>query len=386
MVIDAIAFEVIRDIDSFRALQPEWDDLWHRANGEYFQSFAYCHSSLEAEDGSGARRKLHCVAGRRDGRLVVLLPLFTFWKDCWKYATPLSPPNRSPGDILVAPAHDVEDIVRSAWRAALKSTRADLFELWRIRSDSPLYRCATRDAVTRRESEEPTPYAVTTDQQDWEAFCRSRPGRTSTRPQFIERRLKKHGRVNIEIVDASDSRLPSLVDWFVLHKRAWAQHKAIESQWIFTDSSRKFWNNLLSNGSYEAQVFRLFVLTLDDVPVAVNIIGVRATCAYLVAHTYDLAHAKLGPSTVLIDDCVKWAFDNRLDFDFGPGDQPYKSFWTAGGAYTTSSFLVISTWWGRAGYEAKAAIKRLRERAVRKGNQEGSEESPASVPANASSN
>lgn len=382
MTIDAIAFEVIRDIDSFRALQPEWDDLWHRANGEYFQSFAFCHSSLEAEEGTGARRTLHCVAGRRDGRLVVLWPLLTYWRSCWKYATPLAPPNRSPSDILAAPTHDVEDIVRSAWRAVLKSTRADVVELWRVRADSLLYRSVTRGALTRRASEEPTPYAVLRDQQDWEVFCRSRPGRTRTRPQYIERRLRTHGQVNIEIVDASDSRLPALVDWFVLHKRAWAQHNGIESQWIFSDACRKFWNDLLSNGSYEPQVFRLFALTLDDVPVAVNIIGVRATCAYLVANTYDLAYAKLAPGTVLVDDCVKWAFDNRLDFDFGPGDQQYKTFWTEGAAYTTSSFLVISTWWGRAGYGAKTAIKRLRERAVRKAG----ESSPANIPANASSN
>ncbi|MFM0339741.1 GNAT family N-acetyltransferase [Paraburkholderia fungorum] len=382
MAIDAIAFEVIHDIESFRALQPEWDDLWHRANGEYFQSFAYCDSSLEAEKGTGVRHQLHVVVGRRQGRLVVLWPWQTFWRSCWKYATPLTPANRSPSDILVAPEHDVDEIVESAWRAAKKATRADVFELWRVRSDSPLLRCMTREAWIRRASEEPTPYAVMRDQQDWEAFCRSRPGRKSTRPQFIDRRLRKHGSVKIEIVDAADSRLPALIDWFVLHKREWAQHKDIESQWTFSEVSRKFWNNLLANVSYETQAFRVFVLTLDDVTVAVNIVAVRATCAYLVAHTYDLAHSKVAPSTVLIDDCVKWAFDNRLDFDFGPGDQQYKSFWTAGGTYTTSSFLAISTWWGRAGYEAKMAIKRLRARPVRKAEDQ---QAPAGIPANATS-
>jgi CelD/BcsL family acetyltransferase involved in cellulose biosynthesis len=356
---DAIAFEIIRDIDSFRALQSEWDDLLHRAKGEYFQSFAFCHSSLEAE-GNGARRKLHCVAGRREGRLVALWPLVTFWNTCWKTATPLGPQNRPPSDILVGPEHDVEEIVKFIWRAALKSTRADVIQLWRIRSTSLLCRYAMHENVTRRAHEEPTPYAILRGQQDWEAFCRSRQGRAKNRPRYLKRRLSTHGEVGIDIVDANDKRRPSLVDWFVLHKREWAHHNDLDSKWVFSESSRKFWNALLSNGSSsEAGGFRLFVLTLNGVPLAVNVMAVGAACVYLLTTTYDLKHARLSPGTVLVDDCVKWAFDNGLDFDFGPGDQHYKSSWSGGFSYMTTSFLVLPTWWGRAGFDAKQVAKKL---------------------------
>jgi len=359
MAMSPVAFEVVRDIDRFRALQSDWNDLWHRAEGEYFQSFAFCHGVLEAED-AASRRKLHCIAGRREGRLVVVWPLMTFWRSCWKYATALTPANRSPSDILASPEADVEQIVNGAWKAALRSTRADAIELWRIRSNSPLCRNATRHGVIERGTEETTPYARLRDQGPWETFVRALPGRKKTRPEYLERRLARHGEMKFEIIDVNDSRVPSLVEWFVSRKREWAQHNLIDSRWTFSEASSKFWRSLLSNDSSGVGVFRLFVLTLAGEPVALNIVAAQATRAYLVANTYDLRYGKLTPGTVLVDYCVKWAFDNRLDMDFGPGDQQYKSFWSAGHSYLTSSFLVIPTRWGQAGYAAKQVAKQLR--------------------------
>ncbi|QIN62829.1 Acetyltransferase (GNAT) domain protein [Caballeronia sp. SBC1] len=376
MAMNPIAFEVVRDIDGFRALRPEWDDLWRRAEGEYFQTFAFCYSSFQAED-ADTRRKLHCVVGRRDGRLVALWPLVTFWNTCWKSATPLGPQNRAPSDILVAPEHDVEEIVKSTWRAALKFSGADVIQLWRIRSTSLLYRYAVHENMVRRASEEPTPFAVLQGQQDWEAFCRSRPGRGKSQPSYLRRRLSARGEVSFDIVDANDKRRLSLVDWFVVHKREWAHHKELNSRWVFSESSRRFWNALLSNGSDEAGGFRLCVLTLNDEPLAVSIMATGAGRVYLLAITYDLKHARLSPGTVLVDDCVKWAFDNGLDFDFGPGDQQYKSSWSSGFSYMTTSFLVLPTRWGRAGFAAKQAAKRLPFIAARIAGKRPPEQFPA---------
>jgi CelD/BcsL family acetyltransferase involved in cellulose biosynthesis len=359
MSTEALAFETVRTVDGFRALQPEWDDLWRRAKGEYFQSFAFCNSALETDD-IVARRKLHCVTGRRDGRLVAIWPLVTFRNVCWKYATPLGPENRAPSDILAAPDDDRDELVRATWRAALKSTGADVFQLWRIRSTSLLHRYATRENIARRLQEEPTPYAMLRKEQDWEAFCRSRPGRSRTRPLYLKKRLASHGAISVEVVEANDKRLQPLIDWFVLHKREWACHNGLNSQWVFSESSRAFWNALLSQGSPDAAEFRLFVLTLDGEPCAINIIAVNAACAYLLANTYDRGNARLSPGTVLIDDCVKWAYDHGLDFDFGPGDQSYKFSWTGGLSYTTASFLVLPTLWGRSGHAAKQGVNRLR--------------------------
>ena len=359
MAADAVSFDVVCDIESFRALQPEWDALWHLADGQFFQAFAFCHASLIAED-MGSRRKLHCVTGRQNGRLVFVWPLLIYWKGLWKYAVPLGPQNRSPSDILVASECDREQIVKSAWDAAVKSTGADVMELWRVRSDSLLCQCATTYAATRRTKHEPTYYATLRGLEDWDAFCRSRPGR-SKHPDYVRRKLAKHLEFSVEILDRNDDRTSSVVNWLVSHKREWAHLKDIDSQWVFSESSGKFWDDLVLNPIYEADVFRLFVLTHQELPLAALIVAVGESRVDFLTVTYELNLAKLSPGTVLLDECVKWAFDHGLDVDFTPGNEPYKLSWSAHTSYTTSSFLVLPTTWGLMGYEAKTLAKKLQD-------------------------
>jgi CelD/BcsL family acetyltransferase involved in cellulose biosynthesis len=127
-------------------------------------------------------------------------------------------------------------------------------------------------------------------------------------------------------------------------------------------------------------VFHLFVLTLQGKPLAANVVAVGATRAYLLTTTYDLKQANLSPGTVLVDDCVKWAFDRGLDFDFGPGEQQYKSSWSGGNSYVTSSCLVLPTWWGRAGYLAKHGIRHMRAMFAQITGKHTPAQGPASAP------
>ncbi|WP_183035152.1 GNAT family N-acetyltransferase [Cupriavidus sp. UME77] len=54
-------------------------------------------------------------------------------------------------------------------------------------------------------------------------------------------------------------------------------------------------------GDEQSRLFRLFVLTLDGVPVAINLLAVRSHCVDLIMNTYDAAYARLSPGTVLIE-------------------------------------------------------------------------------------
>ena len=360
----SLSFEACTDIEEFRSLRPEWDELFQRANGEYFQSFEYCNGSLMAEH-AGTKRKLLCIVGRRGGKLVAVWPLLTSYRTCWKFAEPLTPQNQAPSDILVAPEPDADAIVQAAWRKTLALSRADVFEFWRIRKTSPLYACLTSQSITRRATEEFTPIATLRDEPDWTAYCRTRPSRERNAPEYLKRRLAKHGQFSMELIDASDERLVPLIEWFVAQKRKWASEKASDSHWVFSDASLRFWKALLAGESKSSGVFRLFVLTFEGQPIAANILGISSGFVYLVANTYDLEHKKLSPGTILVDECVKWAYDNRLDFDFGPGEQRYKTSWSAGAKYATSSFMVLATPWGQTGSMAKQFVKETREKARR---------------------
>ncbi|MEZ2354102.1 GNAT family N-acetyltransferase [Caballeronia sp. RCC_10] len=364
----SVQFEVLCDIESFRSLEREWTELHERACGEYFQSFNFCHSALVAED-TGSRRKLHCIVGRRDGRVVTIWPLFTVNRSWCTFAEPLTPPNRSPSDILVAPEADRERIVESAWSAAVNTSRADVFELWRVRKTSPLYAIVSGSQAVRRELEDTTPFSRLRAVQDWKLFCRSRPGREKNAPEYLMRRLARHGEFMVEHVEPSDHRLPAFIEWFVAQKRIWAVEKGIPSEWTHSDASLKFWTALLAGEYASSSSFQFFILTLEGKPVAANVLATTGQCAYLVATTYDMRYSKLSPGTVLVDECVGLAFRNGLDFDFGPGEQRYKTSWSAGGGYATSSFIVLSSPRGKAGFVAKQLMNNTRASTARLASQ-----------------
>ncbi|MDR5781450.1 GNAT family N-acetyltransferase [Caballeronia sp. LZ065] len=359
-----LSIEACRDLETFRLLRDEWTDLLQRAQGRYFQSFEYCHGSLMAEH-AGTTRTLHCVVARRESRLVAVWPLLTSGRRCWTFAEPLAPRNQSPTDILVAPEPDADAIVKAVWDHAARTSRADVFELWRIRKDSPLHACLKRHAMMRREVDEATPFAALREERDWLAYCRSRPARERNAPEYLKRRMAKHGAIAIDVIEPTDARLPVLIEWFVAQKRKWAEEKAADSQWTFSAASLRFWQALLTADAGKHPAFRLFVLTLDGHAIAANILAIDSDTVSLVANTYDLAHRKLSPGTVLVDECVRWAFERQLDFDFGPGEQRYKTSWTAGASYASASFVVLATRWGRAGYMSKQAVKHARDIAMR---------------------
>jgi CelD/BcsL family acetyltransferase involved in cellulose biosynthesis len=71
------AYEIITDEAGFRALQREWDDLWARARGWYYQSFDNCWIAWE-QIARPLGRKLHIIVRREAGKSVLIFPLITY--------------------------------------------------------------------------------------------------------------------------------------------------------------------------------------------------------------------------------------------------------------------------------------------------------------------
>lgn len=365
MTTDAVTHEVISDVQAFRALEPEWNALWHKAKGEHFQTFAYCHGSLDATvDG----RKLQCVVGRRQGRLVALWPLVMYRKLWWRFIQPLGPDCNPPHDMLVEPGPDVADVVASTWRAMLALARPDLVYLPRIRSGSLLDRCASSSGRVACRLDGTTPAVLPRERAEWPAYCRPRFGRTQKLPDYLRRRIAGQGDVAVAILDHSDNRAESLVGWLRLHKRQWAEHGDIESARLLSDDSWRFLIRLMTQGGRQSQPFCFFVLTLNGVPLAISLLGIRSNSVDLVMNTYDAAYSRLPPGALLIDYCVKWAFDNHFDFNFGTGQHGKQSCGTCVTGATVS-LHIVHTHWGLAGYRlrqgarwATGAMTRLLER------------------------
>jgi CelD/BcsL family acetyltransferase involved in cellulose biosynthesis len=345
METSAVIYEIVRDIEAFRALQGDWDALWHRARGEYFQSFAWCLGSLEVLLGVGGA-SLYCVVARRDGRLVAVWPVMVQRKLFWRVARNLGPSCLPPDDLLVEPAPDARQIVASAWTALLKSASPDIVALTRVRATSPLHACASGARWITRREQESTPVARLRGEPDWKTLCRTRTNLSRKMPDKLERRLAKEGAISVEFVEPGDPRMATLVDWLLEHKRAWAVRGDVDSKWLFSADSRQFLLHLLSHVGVRAQPFRLVTLHQEGKLLAINVVAIQDDIVELFMSTYDAAFRQLRPSTVLIDACVKWAFHHERDFGFGSGLQPYKLFWTNGNAYDNVTLQIPHTWWG----------------------------------------
>jgi CelD/BcsL family acetyltransferase involved in cellulose biosynthesis len=208
---------------------------------------------------------------------------------------------------------------------------------------------------------EAAPFAQLRTETDWQAFCRSLRGRTTTKPDYLWRRMTRAGDAAVHIVAHGDSRCAAYIDWMLQHKQQWAQRHGIDTPWFFAPHSRQFLVATLAEQG-AVQPFRLVVVSLDGAPVAMALVALSATCMHLVINAFDARYAKLSPGVVLMDYCIKWAFELRLDVDFSAGEQHYKDYWTRGASYRAHSLQVACSVWGLLGSWAKQGATQARER------------------------
>jgi CelD/BcsL family acetyltransferase involved in cellulose biosynthesis len=60
----------------------------------------------------------------------------------------------------------------------------------------------------------------------------------------------------------------------------------------------------------------------------------------------DAKYAKYSPGLVLDEDWMKVAFDQRLDVDFGAGQEPYKLLWSRGNKHEMANYRIPITFQG----------------------------------------
>jgi len=72
----------------------------------------------------------------------------------------------------------------------------------------------------------------------------------------------------------------------------------------------------------------LMVLTQDGAPIAVKMAAISKGVLELMIAGFDARLEKYSPGMRLDEYWVKWAFEQRLDIDFGNGGEHYKRFWS----------------------------------------------------------
>ncbi|MGD9886100.1 MAG: GNAT family N-acetyltransferase, partial [Reyranella sp.] len=117
-----------------------------------------------------------------------------------------------------------------------------------------------------------------------------------------------------------------LIDWIFDHKRRWLGRRNLENEWLRRSDYREFLVELASSPLPLGRV-SLFVLALDGVPVAAQLNSVEGTRVESLIATYDDRCSRFSVGNIVNEECLRWALERGLDFDFRLGDQSFKLVW-----------------------------------------------------------
>ena len=115
--------------------------------------------------------------------------------------------------------------------------------------------------------------------------------------------------------------------------------------------------------------FLVFVLKLDDAPIAVKLAAIGSGFASTMMISYDDKYERFSPGNVLDEFMLRYIFENyqdsdgrHLDIDFGPGKEHFKLHWSRGNLHPTKSFIMAASQLGLAKFrfdQSRARIQQL---------------------------
>ncbi|MCC8397460.1 GNAT family N-acetyltransferase [Paraburkholderia sp. MMS20-SJTR3] len=344
-------FEVITDSENFLSLEQDWEMLWNAANAKPFLQFHYCLHTLR-EVALPAGGSLHCIIGRKEGRLIFVWPLVRYREYLWTALRPLAPDPSEPADLLLADGEDPEATITAAWRVLLASCGSDVISLPMVRTDSVLYRLGWREKCVSHGARRMIKVAPLSRYESWAQYRGELAPAFRKEQDYHQRRLSRAGKVEIAIATLAEADSAAYVRTMFDWKSQWAIRMGVEGD-FFKEPYQNFVRKILADPALEP-VLKLFVLSLDGKAIAMNLVAISAATVIGMQAAFDPAYAKLSPGSLLIEHVMKWAFDNGRDVDLGPGEGKYKSVWSGDSGYVCMDLRIAVSVWGRAVLRARA--------------------------------
>jgi len=348
--------DIITDPDAFLALRDEWNALWSKADGRHHQAFDICWlcwTQVAKQRG----RRLHCIVYRENGELVLVWPLVSHRRFACTVLEPLTPGTAEHTTILTANGSSAA--LDAAWRAATQHCRADIFSIPYVAKAAGLYDLASRHAGLVAARQDVSATALLRKEPDWTAYCNTLGTLSKKKPGARERRFEKEGVLEIRTLDAKDTYAHAQwVDWMLARKREWAERAEKDGPWLYSQGYRDFLVKLV-DGTHTQPMGIVFVMTLDGMPAAAYIMGIGRTCVNGLIGGYDSKFSRFAPGSIMMERCVKWAWENRMDLDFGIGTEDFKAYWSRGNVLPNTSFQIATTQWGKIAFYAKNLAKKL---------------------------
>lgn len=347
-----ITTEVVRDLSRLRQLKAEWDGLWARSvSGGIYLSFDGCLHMWEAVAEPGGR-KLFCLVGRRGKDVVATWPLTTFRQAAWRCVRPLEASGAEYTDLLLDPGVDAHAWLTDAVKIIKRQAGCDVMILPYVKANSVLHDVLRENAPKALIDPEQGVEALLRNELDWESYYTSLSSTVRKKNRAFRRKLEKIGPLRVEIVPAGDPRCPELVGTMLDQKKAWTEQSQKSGPWITSPEYRNVLTRFLSDGGAVPRSY-LFTLWAGDILMAIKMLSAgKKLCEALVA-SYNPEYGKFAPGMILDEYCVQWAFENRLNCDFGNGLERNKLFWSRHATVPTATFTAPLSFWGHAYLHAR---------------------------------
>jgi CelD/BcsL family acetyltransferase involved in cellulose biosynthesis len=268
----------------------------------------------------------------------------------WKCAAICSPEAAEGCDILIERTAGSEVIATALLQKFLISARPDMVSFYFVKSGSHLQiaiqSLASLRIVTTYDNV--MPYADLKAEVDWTSYKRSLSKHYEYNVARKTRRLHEQGKVTVDIVQGGAT--PE-IEWLFLQKRKWSERTNKRGHWVFSSRYQEFITKLFASDPR----FLVFVLKLDDAPIAVKLAAISPGFASPMMITYDDKYERFSPGSVLDEFMMRHIFENyqdsdgrHLDIDFGPGREHFKLHWSRGNLHPSKTLIMATSRWGLA--------------------------------------
>ncbi|WP_299703532.1 GNAT family N-acetyltransferase [Caballeronia sp.] len=261
-------------------------------------------------------------------------------------------------------------LIEGAWQSACRRCGADFMHLPYTHEGSELYDLARRHRRVVSAKRDDSWIAKLREETDWDAFCGKLGTLYGKKPGALQRRLSKEGELVIHMADPADTAgIATMVDRMLKWKRGWSDRVDKHGDWLESSQFQSFLVALLSAPDGHV-VARLIVVSLDNAPIAGLIVTKGNPCANAIIGGFDEKYGKFGPGSIAVEHCVKWAFEQRFDLDFGVGSERFKSYWSNRNVSSAWTFHMVNTNWGQVRTRAARLARSLGFAPVRRAEPE----------------
>lgn len=324
-----LKIEIIDNFDKFVSLEPVWNKLLSYSDADnIFMTFEWL-SCWWRSYGEGNKMMIYLV--REDNEIVAIAPLMrtvTKFRGLPVRAITFITNDHSgrTGLILIKKK---KEIVNLMLQRLFQDNKVDMFSSDYIVNNSytDLFLTEAADENNfkyRKKQSILSPYVPI--EGEWDAYFKNRSQKLRQNLRYINNTLKNRG--TYEAVKYSVADVPKAMEEILaISKKTW-KYKA-KTAIAYSKKHTLFYNYLAEIASLRGWL-AIWVLKIDNKPVAFAFTLVYKDKCYLLKTGFDEEYSKFSPSSFLESIVTKDCFDKRFkEFDLLGQNEKYKTKWTS---------------------------------------------------------